>query len=112
MGLPALTDVRGIGVDTALLLSKNGIGDVAALAAARIDDIAALPNFGPARAASVKKAAAALLAVAKDATVAESDAEQPKSKKEKKSEKGKKDKKDKKGKKKGKGKKGGKKGKK
>jgi predicted RecB family nuclease len=62
MTLPELTGVRGIGVDTAQLLAEHGIRDVATLAAAKIEEITAVPGFGPARAAAVKAAAAELLA--------------------------------------------------
>ena len=103
MELPGLTSVRGIGVDTARLLAEHGIGDVLSLAAASIDDIAAVPGFGPARAATVINTAAALLAEAEPEAVA-SDRQEAKKKKEKKDGKGKGDKKkDKKGKKKRKG---------
>lgn len=114
MELPALTDVRGIGVDTARLLSEHGFGDASALATASIEEIAAVPGFGLSRAGTVKRAAAALLVDAEaqsggDAAPSasgESDSKAPAKKAKKKDKKKDKKKgKDKKKKKSGKGKK-------
>ncbi len=59
---PSLTAVRGIGRSTADVLAEHGIHSVADLAAAKSEAIAAIPGFGPARAAEVIKAASTLLA--------------------------------------------------
>jgi len=55
------TDVPGIGAVAARSLSAHGFDTARALAAATVDALAAVPGFGPARAARVKKAAADLV---------------------------------------------------
>lgn len=56
-----LTDVKGIGGATAAKLAETGLDSAEALAAAAIEEIAACPGFGPARATTVRQAAIALL---------------------------------------------------
>ncbi len=103
-----LTTLSGIGAATAAKLAEHGIGSVEALAASSIEQITAVPGFGPVRAAAIRQAAAATPAAPAPAPAEERD--EPKAKKAKK--KGKKGKKAKKGKKGKKAKKGKKKGKK
>ncbi len=114
MGTPQLTDVHGIGVETARLLAEHGLGGVSLLAAAEVATIEEVPGFGPARAVTVKRAAGLLLtesgAGEDTAENSEPEAKDKKTKKKKKkddkkgkkSKKGKSDKKKKKKKKKGK----------
>jgi hypothetical protein len=61
MARPKLIDVPGIGQSTARLLARNGIRTVAALAEAPLDDIAAVPGFGPVRAKIARTAAIEVL---------------------------------------------------
>ena len=56
-----LTDVKGIGGATATKLEGFGFDSAEALAAAAIEEIAACPGFGAARATTVHEAAIALL---------------------------------------------------
>jgi predicted flap endonuclease-1-like 5' DNA nuclease len=68
MGTP-LTNVRGIGESTARDLQAHGIMTCEDLANASIEEISAVPGFGPARAKSARESAAA--AVQASAPVAE-----------------------------------------
>ena len=62
MTTKSLTDVPGIGPSTANALTEHGIKTAEDLANASATQIAAVPGFSAARAASAKKAAAELLA--------------------------------------------------
>ena len=57
----ALTQIRGIGPATAKQLEEAGLGTVEAVAGAEPDQLAAVPGFGPLRAAGVIEAAASLV---------------------------------------------------
>ena len=59
---PSLTEVRGIGASAAEALAKHGLKTAEDLAAAPVATIAAVPGFSEARATTVKKAAAELVA--------------------------------------------------
>ncbi len=65
MSQTQLTAVNGVGPATAKHLAAHGLDSAEALAAASIEDIAAVPGFGPARATAVRQAASMLLAVEK-----------------------------------------------
>ena len=60
MGQAKLTDIPGIGPHTAQLLVDNGIESVEALASLPAEKLAAMPGFGPMRAAAVGQAIARL----------------------------------------------------
>ena len=60
MGQAKLTDIPGIGPHTAQLLVDNGIESVEALASLPAEKLAAMPGFGPTRAAAVGQAIARL----------------------------------------------------
>ncbi len=60
MGQAKLTDIPGIGPHTAQVLVDNGIETVDALATLPVEKLAAMPGFGPARAAAVGQAIARL----------------------------------------------------
>ena len=97
MNEPTLTQVAGIGPATARLLAANGLTSVAAIANASIAEIAAVPGFGPTRAAAIKQAAQQL-ETKPEPTVALSTAPKKKKKRKKKAKDKKKKKKDGKGK--------------
>ena len=97
---PVINDIPGIGPAAVVTLAEHRIKDLASLAKASIEQIAAIPGFSEARAAQVIPAAAELLA----ASGTTQPATEAAVKKSKTASKGKKDKKDKKDKKKGKGK--------
>ena len=90
MGQAKLTDIPGIGPHTAQVLVDRGIETVDALATLPVEKLAAMPGFGPARAAAIAQALARLK---QPSPGVEDTPNKPK----------KKDKKDKKDKKKGKG---------
>ena len=56
-----LSDIRGIGESTGKQLRATGIKSVAAVAALSIEQLSALPGFGPQRAAAVSQSAIDLL---------------------------------------------------
>ena len=60
--VPKLTDIRGVGPDSARLLEQQGFKRVADVAKASVDSLVAVQGFGPARAAQVIADAAALQA--------------------------------------------------
>jgi len=103
MGQAKLTDIPGIGPHTAQVLVDRGIETVDALATLPVEKLAAMPGFGPARAAAIAQALARLK---QPSPGVEDTPNKPKKKDKKRKTKGKKDKKvkkDKKDKKKGKG---------
>ena len=97
---PAIIDIRGIGPAAVAALKEHGIGSIEKLAGMSTSDLATVPGFSAARAASVIAAAAALLPSGK---MKKGTAEKTKAgaggKRGKKDKKGKQDKKDKKGRK-------------
>ena len=60
MGQAKLTDIPGIGPHTAQVLVDRGIETADALATLPVERLAAMPGFGPARAAAVGQAIARL----------------------------------------------------
>ncbi len=60
MGQAKLTDIPGIGPHTAQVLVDRGIETAGALASLPVEQLAAIPGFGPARAAAVGQAIARL----------------------------------------------------
>ena len=62
--LPQLTDVRGIGPETAKKLAELGMDNVEALANASIEAISKVPGFGAARATEIRADAARLIGAA------------------------------------------------
>lgn len=95
-----ITDVTGIGPGTAGRLAAHGLRTVAALAAASLEEIRAVPGFGVARAAAVREAARRLLDPSPVPASAAPDSEKNAAKKDKKKKKDGDRKKDKKKKKK------------
>jgi len=104
MGQAKLTDIPGIGPHTAQVLVDRGIETVDALATLPVEKLAAMPGFGPARAAAIAQALARLK---QPSPGVEDTPNKPKKKDKKDKKKGKgRDEKKKKKKKKKKGKKG------
>jgi adenylate kinase len=62
----AINDIKGIGPGTAKLLMKHGLTTTSKIAGATIEQVCAVPGFGPTRAASVIKAANELLTGSND----------------------------------------------
>lgn len=93
MGQAKLTDIPGIGPHTAQVLVDRGIETVDALATLPVEKLAAMPGFGPARAAAIAQALARLK---QPSPGVEDTPNKPKKKDKKRKTKGKKDKKDKK----------------
>ncbi|MBU0946617.1 MAG: helix-hairpin-helix domain-containing protein [Proteobacteria bacterium] len=58
----AITSIKGIGPNSALLLKKNGFASIKDIAEASIEQLQAIPGFGAVRAALVIKEARRLLA--------------------------------------------------
>lgn len=56
-----ITQISGIGLKTAEILTQHGFNDVAKIAASTVDKLSTVPGFGPARARSIIDAAGILL---------------------------------------------------
>ena len=92
MSEPKLNKISGVGPATAQVLAESGFASVEAVAKANIQEIARVPGFGEARAATVI-AAAGLLQSSDDAPSSGESSKKDKSKKRKKKKKKRKDKK-------------------
>ena len=89
MSEPKLTQISGIGPATAGVLESNGFVSVQAIAQAAEAELATVPGFGSARAATIIAAARAVLSPATSSESAPSAPKVDKKKKKKKRKKGK-----------------------
>ena len=58
---PTLTDIEGVGTQTAATLASHGIKNLETLARVPLEEVTAIPGFGPTRAANIQATAELLL---------------------------------------------------